>query len=103
MRRDYYRGRMMVTIIALIGIMGLGYAFLNADLKINGVATIPSSSWIVRFKANSVNVTTGSVAIDTNNGEQTARIDDDTNLSYKVRLALPGDFYEFKIRVQLMR
>ena len=49
MRNDYYRGRMMVTIIALIGIMGLGYAFLHADLKINGVATIPSSSWTVRF------------------------------------------------------
>ncbi|MBR2828394.1 MAG: hypothetical protein IKE70_04100 [Bacilli bacterium] len=100
MRRDYYRGRMMATVIALIGIMGLGYAFLHADLKINGVASIPSLSWNVRFKANSINVTTGSVPIDTTNNEQAARIDDDTNLSYKVRLGLPGDFYEFTVVVE---
>ena len=100
MRRFYYQGKLMITIIALIGIMGLGYAFLHADLKINGVANIPSSSWNVRFKANSVNVTSGSVAVDTTNGEQAARIDDDTNLSYKVRLGLPGDFYEFTVIVE---
>ncbi|MBR2827965.1 MAG: hypothetical protein IKE70_01875 [Bacilli bacterium] len=67
----------MVTLIALIGIMGLGYAFLHTDLKINGVANIPSASWNVHFKENSINETTGSVAIDTTNNEQAARIDDD--------------------------
>ena len=100
MRKYYYQVRLMITIIALIGIMGLGYAFLHSDLKINGVSTIPSSSWNVRFKANSVNVTEGSVEVDTTNNEQAARIDDDTNLSYKVRLALPGDFYEFTVIVE---
>ena len=100
MRKYYYQSRLMITIIALIGIMGLGYAFLHADLKINGVASIPSLSWNVRFKANSINVTTGSVPIDTTNNEQAARIDDDTNLSYKVRLGLPGDFYEFTVVVE---
>ena len=100
MRKYYYQGRIMATVIALIGIMGLGYAFLHADLKINGVASIPSLSWNVRFKANSINVTTGSVPIDTTNNEQAARIDDDTNLSYKVRLGLPGDFYEFTVVVE---
>ncbi|MBR2828820.1 MAG: hypothetical protein IKE70_06285, partial [Bacilli bacterium] len=100
MRKYYYQGRIMATVIVLIGIMGLGYAFLKTDLKINGVASIPSLSWNVRFKANSINVTTGSVAIDTTNNEQAARIDDDTNLSYKVRLGLPGDFYEFTVVVE---
>ena len=100
MRKDFYRGRMMITILVLIAIMGIGYAFLGANLQINGVSEIPASSWIVRFKENSVNVTSGSVSIDTSNNEQAATIDDNSNVSYKVRLSLPGDFYEFTVVVE---
>ena len=49
MRKDFYRGRMMITILVLIAIMGIGYAFLGANLQINGVSEIPASSWIVSF------------------------------------------------------
>ena len=100
MRKDFYRGRMIITILVLIAIMGIVYAFLGANLQINGVSEIPASSWIVRFKENSVNVTSGSVSIDTSNNEQAATIDDDSNVSYKVRLSLPGDFYEFTVVVE---
>ncbi len=100
MRKDYNRGRMMITILVLVGIMGIGYALLGANLKINGVAEIPASSWNVRFKAGSINVTNGSVTVDTTNNEKAATIDNATQVSYAVRLALPGDFYEFTVTAE---
>ena len=100
MRRDYYRGKLFVSILVLICILGIGYATLGANLRINGTAQIPASSWLVRFKANSIDVTNGSVSIDTSNNEQAARIDDNNNVSYKVRLSLPGDFYEFTVAIE---
>ena len=45
----------------MLVIISIGYAALGANLKINGVADIPSASWNVRFKENSINVTSGSV------------------------------------------
>ena len=100
MRKFYKETRLIISVLVLIVILGIGYAFLGANLKINGVANIPSSSWNVRFKANSISVTTGSVAVDTSNNEQAATIDNDITVSYRVRLALPGDFYEFKVKVE---
>ena len=39
----------IILLIALILFIGLGYAFLTANLKINGVSTIGSSQWDIRF------------------------------------------------------
>ena len=100
MRRDYVKGRSMISILVLVAIMGIGYATLGANLKINGTAEIPASSWLIRFKTSTIHVTNGSVSINTANNEQAAQIDDATNISYKVRLAIPGDFYEFTVDVE---
>ena len=94
------RGKMVIAVLLLIAVIGVGYAALGANLKINGVANIPSASWDVHFKTGSVNVTNGSVSIDTNNNEQAATITNATQVNYAVKLALPGDFYEFTVVVE---
>ena len=93
------QGKMIIAILLLIAIIGVGYATLGANLKINGVANIPSAQWNVHFVQNSITPTTGSVAIDTANNEKAATVDSATEVSYKVKLALPGDFYEFTVDV----
>ena len=100
MRKDVKKGKMMIGLLLLIGVIGIGYAALNANLKINGVAEITSSSWDVHFKTGSINVTEGSVSIDTTNNEQAATITNATQVDYAVKLALPGDFYEFTVTAE---
>ena len=68
------RKRIVVVILLLIAIIGVGYATLGATLNINGVASIPSSTWNVHFKTGSITPTTGSVTIDTNNIEESRQI-----------------------------
>ena len=100
LREKDKRGKIMIAILLLIAIIGVGYAALGANLKINGVANIPSASWDVHFKTGSVNVTNGSVTIDTSNNEQAATITNATQVNYAVKLALPGDFYEFTVTAE---
>ena len=38
------RGKMVIAVLLLIAIIGVGYAALGANLKINGVANISSAS-----------------------------------------------------------
>ena len=100
MRRFNKDSRLIITILVLIGILAIGYATLGANLKINGVAEVPASSWNVQFKTGSINVTNGSVPIEENTNEKAATIDSATQVSYQVKLPLPGDFYEFTVVVE---
>ena len=100
MRKDVRKGKIIIGLLLLIGIIGVGYATLGANLKINGVAEVPSSSWDVHFKTGSISVTDGSVSIEENTTQQAATIDSATQVSYAVKLALPGDFYEFTVDVE---
>lgn len=89
------RGKMVIAVLLLIAIIGVGYAALGANLKINGVANIPSASWDVHFKTGSIAVTSGSVT--GTNVTTAATITNPTQVDYAVKLALPGDFYEFTV------
>ena len=100
LRKKNERNRVIIAILLLIAIIGVGYAALGANLKINGVADIPASTWNVHFKTGSITPTEGSVSIDTSDGQQAATIDNATQVSYAVKLALPGDFYEFTVDVE---
>ena len=92
--------KLIMTILILIGLLAVGYATLGANMKINGVAQVPALGWDVHFKNGSITPTVGSVTIDTSNNEQAARIDNATQVSYAVRLSIPGDFYEFTVIVE---
>ena len=100
MRKFNKESKLFVTVLMLIGILAIGYATLGANLKINGVAEVPVSSWNVQFKTGSINVTEGSVPIEENTSQKGATIDSADQVSYQVRLPLPGDFYEFTVVVE---
>ena len=77
--------------------LGLGYAFLQADLTINGVGKVKASNWSVYFdhlvlNPNNVSLSSEDVA---------ASIDQTTNtdISFSITLNRPGDFYEFTVDV----
>ena len=98
LRKKLQRNRIIVAILLLIAVIGVGYATLGANLKINGVAEIPSASWDVGFKTGTVQVTSGSVsgsAVTT-----AATITNSSQVDYAVTLALPGDFYEFTVTAE---
>jgi hypothetical protein len=74
-------------------LLGIIYAILQANLKINGTTKISSNLWDVHFE--NIIVTPESVAIGT--GDTAATIDPTNNckIDFEVTLSLPGDFYEF--------
>lgn len=92
--------KIILVLLLLIVVIGVGYATLGANLKINGVTKIENASWNVRLKENSIHVTPGSVEVDTNAGEKNATIDNISTVSYQVKLLKPGDFYEFTVDVE---
>ncbi|MBR2827989.1 MAG: hypothetical protein IKE70_02000, partial [Bacilli bacterium] len=98
LREKDKRGKMVIAILLLIAVIGVGYAALGANLKINGVANIPSASWDVHFKTGSIAVTSGSVT--GTNVTTAATITNPTQVDYSVKLALPGDFYEFTVTAE---
>ena len=83
-------------ILLFILVLGLsvGFALLQANLKINGSSKIKGSSWDIHFE--NLNVTNGSVALST--GDVAAVIQSSrTDITYTVTLNLPGDYYEFTV------
>ena len=98
LREKDRRGKMVFAVLLLITVIGVGYAALGANLKINGVADIPASTWDVHFKTGSIAVTSGSVT--GTNVTTAATITNATQVDYSVKLALPGDFYEFTVTAE---
>ena len=78
--------------VGLIILLGIGYAYLNSGLSINGTTNISNASWNVYW--DSVNVTSGSVTDVT-----TAAyiLTGETEVEFNVNFTKPGDFYEFTV------
>lgn len=83
----------IVAVIALIGILSVGYGALTTTLNISGTANISKVGWDVHF-AN-VSVTSGSVTATTPATINSAT----TAINYVVTLNKPGDYYEFTVDV----
>ena len=100
MRKELRKQNIMIAIIALLLVVTIGYATLQANLTINGTSKINNSTWNVHF--NNPTVATGSVAIDTSTyaNAKAATKDNATTVSYNVLLTNPGDYYEFTVPVQ---
>ena len=82
-----------ILLLILLSI-GIGYAYLTSNLSITGSTEIAANSWDIHFanlvvNENSVDATTPA-AIDTN---------DDTSITYTVKLNRPKQFYEFTVDV----
>ncbi len=78
------------TIILLILILGLGYAALQSNLNINGLATMGNPKWDIHWE--NVQVAEGSVEANTPVID-TAK----TTVTYSVVLNIPGEYYEFTV------
>ena len=78
--------------IGLIILLGIGYAYLNSGLSINGTANISNASWNVYW--DSVNVTEGSVEDVTTAAHI---LTGETEVEFNVNFTKPGDFYEFTV------
>ena len=89
MRRNK-RKTIKMSLLMLILLLGIGFAALTANLKINGTVDVTSSSWDVHFE--NVQITTGSVTATTVPTSDDATT---TEMTYAVNFTKPGDFYEF--------
>ena len=78
------------TIILLILILGLGYAALQSNLNINGLATMGNPTWNIHWE--NVQVAEGSVEANTPVID-TAK----TTVTYSIVLNIPGEYYEFTV------
>ena len=76
--------------LALLLLLGIGFAALAANLKINGTVNIDSASWDVHFE--NVSITEGSVEA---NPAPTTNNTDTTEMTYAINFEKPGDFFEF--------
>lgn len=89
------KGTQTLVIVLLsftILFMTVGFAVFASTLTINGTATVSPSKWSVHYVTNTYAESTGSVAADSTNITN-------TDVTYSVTLAKPGDFYEFTINV----
>lgn len=80
---------LLLLVVIFCG-MGVGYAFLDSDVSIEGNTTVDDATWSVYF--DNISVDSNSVSADTPDVQ-------DTSVSFEARLLEPGDYYEFDIDV----
>ena len=81
------------TITLLILIIGVGYALLQSNLTITGIANMAKPTWNIYWE--NVQVKSGSV---TGTNVVTApTIQNQTTVNYSIILPKPGDYYEFTV------
>ena len=88
------KNNVLFVLIGIIVLMGIGYAYLTANLSINGTSNITASSWNIHFE--NVHVKNGSVTADAGPVINA----DGNNVSYSVTFNSPGDYFEFTVDVK---
>ena len=84
----------IIILFLLLLSLSVGFALLQANLKINGSSKIQGSSWDIHFE--NLNISEGSVSLST--GDVAASIQSSrTDITYTVALNTPGDYYEFTV------
>ena len=83
----------VLAIVALVMLIAVGYAILNANLRINGTTKISKSSWDVHFE--NITPSNRGVTPTTNPTIDSSR----TGINFAVNLTNLGDFYEFYVDV----
>ena len=79
-----------VAVLILILFLGIGFAALTTQLKIDGAVNVSRTSWDVHFE--NVSITEGSV------NASPAPVSDDattTEMEYGINFTKPGDYFEF--------
>ena len=85
---------MKLLLFIVLCTLGIGYAFLQANLTINGTSKIRGNTWNIHFE--NLDVTNGSVELST--GDSAASIQSNsTEVSYSITFHEPGDYSEFTV------
>ncbi len=94
-RRNSKKKKLFIILFTIVACLGIGYAFLNATLNINGTAKINNNTWDIHF----INLQVNSNSVDLSTGDSAAVINpsNNTEVTYTVTLQKPGDFYEFTV------
>ena len=79
-----------LAVLVLILLLGIGFAALAANLKIDGTVNVSKTSWDVHFE--NVSITEGSV---TANPAPTSDDATTTEMTYTINFTKPGDYFEF--------
>ena len=97
MRRKDRKKTFVYLLIILLVSIGIGYAFLNQDLTINGTGKVTANNWSIYF--DNIVFNSGNVALST--GDSAAAINSTTltDVTYTITLQKPGDVYEFTVDV----
>lgn len=82
-------------LLLLLLFISLGYALLQSNLNINGIAEIEDSKWDIHW--DNVQIKEGSVS--TSNANKATINSSKTIVSYNITLDKPGDFYEFTVDI----
>ena len=91
------KNRFIMMLIALIGCIGLGYAFLTQELTINGIGKVDIMRWNVYF--DNLILNPNNVSLSSEDVMATIDPTTKTSIDYTVTLQKPGDFYEFTVDV----
>ena len=89
MKRNKKQNIRLLTLIFIL-LLGMGFAALAANLKIDGTVNVSRTSWDVHFE--NVSITEGSV---TANPAPTSDDTTTTEMTYTINFTKPGDYFEF--------
>ena len=104
MRRRNKKAK-LVALLFLFMLIGIGYASLNANLKLAGTANISNAKWDVHFNNAQLEYASAGVTFNSNSNSNVAlgtpRIKGTHNdeIEYDVTFNAPGEYYEFTVDV----
>ena len=88
--RENRKKNLYVGLACLVLLLGIGFAALAANLKIDGTLNVSRTSWDVHFE--NVSITEGSVEA---NPAPTSDDATTTEMAYTINFTKPGDYFEF--------
>lgn len=91
--RNKKNSYIIIIALLLLVCIGVGYAALTTQLKINGTSKIEKVTWDVHFE--NIRVTSGSAT-----ATKAAVVEGSTTVNYSVTLTVPGSYYEFTVDVK---
>ena len=92
--KKYKRKNIFILLVVFICSLGIGFAFLRTELKINGIATVNDTRWDIHF----ANLVVNPDSVELSTGDSLATISSSTTeVAYAITLKEPGDFYEFTV------
>ena len=94
----------LVALIAMIVVVGVGFAAFTTTLNINGTAKVEASSWNIGFSTDTAAITPGEVNVSKGNTQsgitstttvvKKATLTDTTVSDWEVTFKTPGDYAE---------